>query len=87
MILFDKNDPGQTQLSRDHAYYYQMQSQINICKQASYGDFIFDPNPIFTLKGYCPTKFSGMGLVEKATTNVCYMNWWENFTAELLARF
>ena len=25
-----KNDPGQTQLSRDHAYYYQVQSQINI---------------------------------------------------------
>ena len=25
-----KNYPGQTQLSRDHAYYYQVQSQINI---------------------------------------------------------
>ena len=27
-------------LSRDHAYFYQVQSQINICAKSKYGDFI-----------------------------------------------
>ena len=54
-----KNDLGQTQPSRDHAYYYQVQSQINMCMQASYGDFNVWSESI-KLKGYCLTKFSGM---------------------------
>ena len=84
-----KNDLGQTQLSRVHAYYYQMQSQINICQQASYGDFIVWSKFDIYIKRILPDKVFWKGLVEKLTfsKHVCYLNWLENLTADLLALF
>ena len=63
-----KNDLGQTQLSRDHAYYYQVQSQINICKQASYGYFIVWSESNIYIERILPDKVFWNGLVVKATT-------------------
>ena len=54
------------QLSRDHAYYYQVQSQINICKQASYGDFVWSESNIY-IERILLDKVFWNGLVEKAT--------------------
>ena len=66
-----------------------MQSQINICHQASYGDFIvWSKSDIYT-KRILPDNVFWNRLVEKLpfSKHVCYLNWWENFTADLPALF
>ena len=38
-FCMSKNDAGEWKLSREHAYYYQVQVQLNVCN-VKYGDFI-----------------------------------------------
>ena len=76
--------------SREYAYYYQVQSQINTCEQASYADFIVWSESNIYIERILPDKVFWNGLVEKAITffKTCLlMNWQENFTADLPALF
>ena len=92
-FCFTKNDLGQTQLLRDHAYYYKFMSitiNTNQYMQASHGDFIvwFESN--ISIERILPDKAFWNRLVEKATAffKTCrYLNWQENFATNLLALF